>query len=99
MTVGFARLRAARLTHVSLRAAAKWEQFMDIKARGVRDAYDHFKIWFGIADFAGLLDDLQVAACVGEAAGFFVCVSSRQHDVRNRCGFSQEHVLHNDKAT
>src|SRR5437764_15329733 len=44
MSVDFARLRSARLSHVGACASAEWNQLANLEAHAVGDAYDHFEI-------------------------------------------------------
>src|SRR6202041_682731 len=68
VTVGLARLRSARLPHVRMRSAAKRYKLADVEAHSVREAHDHFEIALRSCDLASFLNQLQVAASIGERA-------------------------------
>src|SRR5258708_2395302 len=64
MTVGLARLRSARLSHVSMRAAAEWHELVYVETHGVSDADNHFEVRLRARNLTSLLHQLQVAASI-----------------------------------
>src|SRR5258706_16207836 len=68
MTVGLARLRSARLSHVSMRSAAEWHELVYVETHGVSDADNHFEVRLRACNLSGFLHQLQVAASIGKRA-------------------------------
>src|SRR5580693_2342813 len=54
MAVGLARLRPARLSHISMRTAAERDEFANVKTHGIRDADDHLEVSLCARDLACL---------------------------------------------
>ena len=50
-------------------------------------------------NFAGFLQQLQIAAGVGERAGFFVGIRGGQYNIGHQRGLGEEHVLHDDESS
>src|SRR5271166_6392291 len=68
MPVGLARLRSARLPHVSMRSTAKGHEFANVKTHSVCDAHDHLEVSLRVRNFTRFLHQLQVAAGVRESS-------------------------------
>ena len=98
MTVGFAGLHAARLSHVRAHAFAEWDQSVHILSHGVGDADDQLQIGANAGAVCGFFDQLQIAVGIGDGAGFFVEARRGQYYVcQLRCR-GQKHVLHDKEC-
>ena len=98
MTICLARLRAARLTHVSTRPAPERHQTAYVEAHGVRNANDHLEVRLGVRYLAGFLYELQIAAGVRIGPRFLIRIRRGQNHIGNRRCFGQEHILNYDKG-
>ena len=88
VAVGFAGLRAARLAHVgAIPPVPKGTSLRTSKpmASAMRTIISKSALRSG--DFAGFLQNLQIAAGVGEGAGLFVSIGGGQNNICDSARF------------
>src|SRR5258708_19288089 len=79
MPVRFAGRRAACLAHVGMHAGTKRDKFAYVRTHALGNADDDFKLTLHAGKVSGFLEELEIAAGVGESAGFLVSRCDRQY--------------------
>src|SRR5690348_10154785 len=93
MAIGFAGLSATSLSHVSAHASTERHQLVNVSAHALGHTYDDLKITTYSGQIACFLEQLQIAARVGEGSGPFIGRSGREDDLRKRCCLRKEQLL------
>src|SRR5437588_2191983 len=69
--ISLSGLRSARLSHVGACTGSEGHQLANVEFHGIADADNDFEVRFGVTDLAGLFQQLQVAAGIGESTRLF----------------------------